>query len=339
MRGSRRFSGALVALAVATTTVAGCTTTPDGQPIGDCRTAPVDLGPASKVADVSADGSLIAAITYADDGSSTIDLIHRLTGARQTILATTPLGDGAEVWMSDDGARVLLLRSEPGLAPYVLHDVASGQKVPVDASITSHVAVSDDALRVVERTTSGWAIAHVVTGARTPLGMTAPAGTAVVAFSPDLSRAVRSTSGNATYRHVEVLDTVTGSVVRDLGSVHSESAGYLDVRFLDDDTLLFDDAVPASAPTDAVADDGAFLVDVPSGAVTRLDPGIPGAHTSHSTTDGRRSVTSTWSPARSWLRSDGVNTPLGDLWFGWTTDRDLTVLVRADDGRVVVRCV
>jgi Tol biopolymer transport system component len=103
-------------------------------------------------------------------------------------------------------------------------------------------------------------------------------------------------------------------------------------------TLLVDDAEPAGSSADVIADDGAFLVDLVDGTLTRLDPGVAGASTSSASPDGSRSVFALVPGSQTWLRVDGTNQAVSE-GYGALASLDHRVLVTDGDGRVTLRCV
>ena len=134
-----------------------------------------------------------------------------------------------------------------------------------------------------------------------------------------------------------MLSTATGEVVRDVGQIRVESEWSVDALFVDDSTLLVTDAVPNGSPSDGIANDGAFLVDLASGRVTRLDPGVAGARTSNATPDGSRSTYAVILAQEVWVRVGTVNRRLATS-FDLASDTALTEFLTIDEGRLLVQC-
>ena len=131
------------------------------------------------------------------------------------------------------------------------------------------------------------------------------------------------------------MDVATGAVVREQ-RVSAESSSYVGLRFVGPRTVLVSDAVPFGAPPDAVADDGAFLLDTATGSITRLDPGVPRSSTSAASPDGRRSMYWALSPLRTEIRIDGTAQQLADT-TSVVGNRDLSVVVTSD-GSMLLHC-
>jgi len=160
--------------------------------------------------------------------------------------------------------------------------------------------------------------------------------------SPDLHLAVRLRTVHAsTNLVVEVVDLRTAAVVATVGPLRTESTFYIDsVHFLDATHLLVDAAVPATSTPDGIADDGAFVADLATGATTRVDPGLAGATTLAATIDGSRSL----------HRVAGVGTVLrvgtappvvvAPVVYALTpTDRSLRTVAWATEGEAHLRCI
>ena len=149
--------------------------------------------------------------------------------------------------------------------------------------------------------------------------------------------ALQYSSTRGFVRSVRVVSTATGGVVRDLGQVRAESEWSVSASFVDDSTVLIDDAVPNGSPADGIATDGAFVVDLSSGAVTRVDPGVAGTSTRSATADGSRSVYSIILEQSTWLRVAGTNQQVATSFEAVATP-DHSVVVTVVDGVARLRC-
>ncbi len=230
-----------------------------------------------------------------------------------------------------------------GETPWFLHDLRLGSSEDLPGGIAGFDQVSefssDLTSALVDSPTPGllWGVVDVASGRVDDLPLVQQPGWTYGAFSPDLSLVLQYSSTRSFVRSVRVLSTSTGDVVRDLGQVRSETEWIVYASFVDDATVLVTDAVPNGSPADGVADDGAFVADVDSGRITRLDPGVAGARTSDATPDGVRSIYSVIRTQEAWIRIDGVNRRLATS-FDLSGDADLSTLVSIDDQRVWLHC-
>ncbi len=180
-----------------------------------------------------------------------------------------------------------------------------------------------------------WERIEFLTGQTTELGVATSALWRTAGFSPDLSKVVQYSSASSRDRDVRVLDMVSGAEVAAF-EVRGEDRYSLRLSFVDDSTLLVDGAAPEGAAADGVDDDSAFVFDIATGAVTRLDPGVAGAHTTAASSDGARSLH--WRGVlQYWVDHDGQRTqlegarsPLGNT--------DLSVVVTINDGEAFLNC-
>lgn len=336
----RRFLITAVVLAVA---ASSCVMPPPASNPYACADQPVDLGP-GRIEALSDDGQiLVVRTTVPEGGGLRYEVIDRRRGQRHDLVTTSPLGDGAALFMDAAGTRIYGLRY-PALAEgestWFLHDVASGVTLdiaPILPDFAAPVAFSGDLGTAVLRPAAGapWELLEVATGERTPLGLIEDPAWRIGAFSADLSLVAQYAAGSSTSRTIRVVDTVTGAVARDV-RVSAESSSYVGLRFVDPRTVLVADAVPLGAPPDGVADDGAFLLDVPTGAVTRVDPGVPRSSTYAASPDGRRSLFWALSPLRTAIRIDGTVHELAGTSSG-VGNADLSVVV-TDDGSMRLHC-
>ncbi len=345
----RRVAIVLMAVGVAT---AGCVAPPpanEPNPFA-CGPEPVDLGFAGRVEAVSADGNTIVVRTSADGGGLGYDVIDRRAGERYTMKTTSPLGDGAAIFMNEAGTLIYGYQYpslESGEMPWFAHDVATRATnsfdPPIDAGSIPSTFSSDLRHFVAQRTAPTgsppvtWELVDFLSGATTPLGVSTDPAWRTAGFSPDLSLVVQYSAPTSFSKYVRVLDTATGSVAFDLGRVSNENRFYVAVRFVDNQTVLVNDAVPFGATPDGINDDGAFLVDVPSGTTTRIDPGVANASTTQATADGRRTVFAIVNAIQTWVRIDGRNELLVDTFSG-TASQDISIVVTADDGRATLHC-
>jgi hypothetical protein len=221
--------------------------------------------------------------------------------------------------------------------------VTASFEPPIDAGSIPSTFSADLRRFIVQRTAPTgspavpWELVDFLSGATTPLGVSTDPAWRTAQFSPDLSLVAQYSAPVSFSRSVRVLDTATGSVALDLGKVSIENRFSVGIRFVDDRTLLVNDAVPFGATPDGIDDDGAFLVDVPSGTITRIDPGVANASTSQATADGRRSVFAIISAMQTWVRIDGRNDLLVDRFSG-TASHDVSIVVTADGGRATMHC-
>lgn len=324
-----------------------------GPPPGDGGSGPtgcaatLDLGRGDRIVEVSDDGLTVLVAIYPEDvGGVTYDVIDRAKGTRRTVLVTSPTGDGARLAMDGAGHRIYGYRYPQladGETPWFLHDLRLGTTTDLPQGIARFdqvVGFSSDLTRaVVDSPNPGrlWSLVDVETGAVADLPLVEQPGWTYGEMSPDLSLVLQYSSARGVVRSVRVLSTSTGAVVRDLGPVRSETEWTVYASFVDDSTVLITDAVPDGSPADGIADDGAFLVDVGTGATVRLDPGVAGTRTEAATPDGRRSTYAVISAQESWIRIDGVNRRLATS-FDLHGDADLSALVSIDDGRVWLHC-
>ena len=325
-----------------------------GPPPGDggsgtlgCGVTPVDLGRGDRIVEVSDDGLTVLVAIYPEDiGGVTYDVIDRAKGTRRSVLTTSPTGDGARLSMDGAGHRIYGYRYPQladGETPWFLHDLRLGTTTDLPQGIAGFdqvVEFSSELTRaLVESPSPGrlWSLVDVETGAVEDLPLVEQPGWTYGAMSPDLSLVLQYSSARGVVRSVRVLSTSTGAVVRELGPVRSETEWTVYASFVDDSTVLITDAVPDGSAADGIADDGAFLVDVDTGATVRLDPGVAGARTERATPDGRRSTYSVIRAQESWIRIDGVNRRLATS-FDLSGDADLSALVSIDDGRVWLHC-
>ena len=330
----RRFLITMTVLALAAT---GCITPPGADNPYACADEPVDLGP-GRLATMSADGQILV-VTSAPSGAGGVryEVIDRRRGQRHDIVTTSPLGDGAALFMDAAGTRIYGLRYPTladGESTWFLHDVASRVTLdiaPILAGFATPFAFSEDLATALLRPATGgsWELLDVDSGDRTPLGLIEDPAWRTWSVSADLTLATQYSAGLSTTKTIRVVDLATGEVVRDQ-RVSNESSSYVAMRFVAPRTVLVTDAVPFGSPDDGVADDGAFLLDIATGAVTRLDPGVPRSSTYAASPDGRRSLLWALSPLRTEIRVDGtvrelVRTNSGDA------NADLSVVVTADD--------
>lgn len=335
----------LITAAAVALVATGCITPPATTNPYACADQPVDLGP-GRVTAMSDDGQVLVVASYPVDGEGIrYEVVDRRRGQRHHLVTTSPSGDGAALFMDAAGSRIYGLRY-PALAEgestWFLHDVTSRVTLdiaPILPAFEAPVAFSDDLATAVLRPAPGapWELLDVGTGARTSLGLVDDPAWRTAAFSPDLSRAVQYSSAWSSRRSVRVVDTATGSPVLDVGQVRNENASYVDTSFVDDRTLLVDDAEPAGSPADAVADDGAFLIDLVDATLIRLDPGVPRSSTYAASPDGRRTMYWALSPLRTEIRIDGVAQQLADINSG-VANADLSVVVSGDGGSLLLRC-
>lgn len=345
----RRFVVVAVALGVV---AAGCVSPPPsgGSNPFACSVEPVDLGPANRVEAVSADGEVIVVNRFANEGGSSYDVIDRRAGSRYTMKTTGPLGDGAQIFMNDAGTLIYgyqYATLQPGELPWFRHDIATRTTTsiePAGASSGLPNSFSSDLRSFVVQSVTPpdaapvkWDLVQFLTGATTPLGVSTDPAWRTAGFSPDLSLVVQYSAPSSNSKSVRVLDTATGAVALDVGRVVNENSSYVSTRFVDDTTLLVNDAVPYGAPPDGISTDGAFLIDIPTGNVTRIDPGVEKASTSQATPDGKRSVFAIINRIETWVRLDGQNQLLIETFSG-TANNDITVVVTADNGRAALHC-
>ena len=339
-----------MAVMVAICAVAAACGVPPGDggsgPLG-CAAAPVDLGRGDRIVEVSDDGlTIVVAIFPGDVGGIVYEVIDRAAGTRRPLLTTSPGGDGAELSMDGAGHRIYGYRYPQlaeGETPWFLHDLRlrATEDLPGGIAGFDHVVrFSSDLTRaVVNSPTPGllWSVVDIDSGRVDDLPLVAQPGWTYGPMSPDLSLVLQYSSTRGFVRSVRVLSTATGAVVRDLGPVRSETEWIVYASFVDDSTVLVTDAVPNGSPSDGIVDDGAFVADVASGRITRLDPGVPGARTSEATPDGARSTYSVIRAQESWIRIGGVNRRLATS-FDLRGDADLSTLVSIDDQRVWLHC-
>lgn len=345
----RRLAVVAAALGVV---AAGCVSPPPsgGSNPFACSVEPVDLGPADRVEAMSADGDVIVVSTFADHGGIGYDVIDRRAGSRYTMQTTGPLGDGAQIFMNDAGTLIYGYQHpalEPGEMPWFRHDVASrttSSIEPAGASNGRSDAFSSD-LRwfVLQHATPAgappvnWELVEFLTGDTTPLGISSDPEWRTAGFSPDLSLVVQYSAPASNSKSVRVLDTATGLVAADVGRVVNENRTYVSTRFVDNTTLLVNNAVPFGAPPDGISTDGAFLVDITTGTITRIDPGVENASMWQATPDGSRSVFAIVNRIETWVRIDGQNQLLVETFSG-TANNDITVVVTTDNGRAALHC-
>ncbi|MDQ2678896.1 MAG: hypothetical protein M3Y51_09150 [Actinomycetota bacterium] len=348
----------VVAAGLSAVLVSACTVPPGGEPVSgggafDCSSGPVDLGVADQVAAISSDGATIVLVDYPEgDGPDQVvhyDLADRNRGVRHRWLSIPEADDGVAVRVDDAGHRVLVQRYTPDPmtgARWSLHDLRTGAVdvlapgISVDDEL---VAVSSDLNRAVVRDYAApgrpLRLVDVATGAGPALGLVQDPAWTLLDISPDLSMALQVESSGGAVRSARVVSTSTGSVLHDLGRIRGENAYTPIGEFVGDDAVLFASAVPAAAPDDGIADDGAFVVQLSSGALARLDPGVAGAMTWSSSPDGTRSLFSVIrGDGRMWARTDGVNRSLADTYMV-TASRDHSVAVVADGTRATLHCL
>ena len=334
----------LITAAVVALVATGCITPPATTNPYACAEQPVDLGPGQLVT-MSDDGQVLVVRAAPPEGDGIrYEVIDRRRGQRHHLVTTSPTGDGAALFMDAAGTRIYGLRY-PALAEgestWFLHDVASRVTLdiaPILPEFSAPFAFSDDLARAVLGPATGapWELLQVDTGARTPLGLIDDPAWRTGSFDGDLSLAAQYSSGSSTSKTIRVVDVATGAVVREQ-RVSNENSSYVGLRFVAPGTVLVTDAVPFGSPPDAVADDGAFLLDVSTGAVTRLDPGVPRSSTYAASPDGRRSMYWALSPLRTELRIDGTAQQLADTTSA-TANADLSVVVSDGGGSLLLRC-
>ena len=327
---------------------AGCTVppTPGGGPYA-CDAGSVDLGPADRIVGLSHDGQVVLLQQYDDSAVPSFDVVDRRAGTRRQFLTTSPEGDGAQLHLDPAGDRVLGHRY-PELAPdesaWFLHDFRTGVTQELSPGISAddqvHAVAADLQGAIVQNWTSPdqpFRLVDPATGVGPVLGLTESSAWRLADFSPDLSLALQYSSTRGFVRSVRVVSTATGGVVRDLGQVRAESEWSVSASFVDDSTVLIDDAVPNGSPADGIATDGAFVVDLSSGAVTRVDPGVAGTSTRSATADGSRSVYSIILEQSTWLRVAGTNQQVATSFEAVATP-DHSVVVTVVDGVARLRC-
>lgn len=335
-------------VALACSTVAGCTVPPQGGPGGPvaCGATPIDLGPAQRISDVADDGSTVLVSHYSDDNETVLESVERTSGVRRPISTTAPSHGSVAPHMDGAGRRVLLEHSwipPEWQTKWFLHDLQLGTTVELLDGLADErgvLRIGAELDRALLQGTPGggpYRMVDLDTGEVTDLPIVEGRGWYFTEFSPDLSFVVQYSSPPGDVRSVRVLSTATGEVVRDVGPVRSELEWGVDALFVDDETLLVTSAVPHGAPADAIDDDGAFLVDIASGRVTRLDPGVAGARTWSATPDGTRSVFTVIGEHDLWVRIDGVNHYVSEL-SDFAHDRALRTFFTEDGQRLWQRC-
>lgn len=341
-----------VAAAVLGVVASGCAPPPPsaGSNPFACSVEPVDLGPADRIEAMSADGDVIVVSTFVNDGGVRYDVVDRRDGSRYTMQSTGPLGDGAQIFMDDAGTLIYGYQYptlEPGETPWFRHDLARRTTTSIEPAGASNGVAdsfsSDLRWFVLQHATPAgappvdWELVDFLTGDARPLGISSDPEWRTAGFSPDLSLVVQYSAPVSNSKSVRVLDTATGSVAADVGRVENENRTYVSTRFVDNTTLLVNDAVPFGAPHDGIATDGAFLVDITTGTVTRIDPGVENASTWHATPDGSRSVFAIVNRIETWVRIDGQNRLLVETFSG-TANSDITVVATTGDGRAALHC-
>jgi hypothetical protein len=294
---------------------------------------------------MSDDGQVLVVRTEPEVGGGLrYDVIDRRRGQRHHLVTTSPTGDGAALFMDAAGTRIYGQRY-PNLAEgesvWFLHDVASRVTLdiaPIVPELSATFAFSDDLATAVldPATGAAWELLDVETGARTPLGLIDDPAWRTGSFNGDLSLVAQYSSTPSTSKTIRVVDVATGAVVREQ-RVSNLGSYYVGLRFVAPGTVLVTDAVPFGSPPDAVADDGAFLLDVSTGAITRLDPGVPRSSTYAASPDGRRTMYWALSPLRTEIRIDGVAQQLADINSG-VANADLSVVVSGGGGSLLLRC-
>jgi hypothetical protein len=334
----------LITAAVAALVATGCITPPSSTNPYACADEPVDLGPGSLVA-MSDDGQVLVVRTAPLEGDGLrYEVVDRRRGQRHDVVTTSPSGDGAALFMDAAGTRIYGLRYPvlaEGESAWFLHDVASRVTLdiaPIVPDGWAPFAFSDDLATAVLDPATGatWELLDVGTGARTPTALLDDPAWRTGSFSGDLSLAAQYSSVASTSKTIRIVDVATGAVVREL-RVSNESSSYVRLQFVAPGTVLVTDAVPFGSPPDAVADDGAFLLDVSTGAITRLDPGVPRSSTYAASPDGRRTMYWALSPLRTEIRIDGVAQQLADINSG-VANADLSVVVSGGGGSLLLRC-
>lgn len=276
--GGVRWRWALGAAAAALV-LGSCGTPPpgDGEPEpGDgllaCADAPVYLDPAVRIESVAADGSAAVLTRIVDEGTDDARFDHSILdtggGSEWWFWSSPAQHDGTFVQLSSDGGRAVSIdypSSADHQRPFVLHDVATRRSTPLPATLTGWTSVEAIDEDLTTALVSEWNPGAFPTYARMDLatGTTTPAdwddvGWWNAAFSPDTSR-VAQIAGSGIDRKVRVISTLTGSVVHDLGTLRFEDRSFFDVRFIDDDTVLFDGVVAPGSTAGERRSDAALL--------------------------------------------------------------------------------
>lgn len=315
-----------------------------------CADRPFGLGDSYPVA-LSGSGSrlLVRSFVGGDEAQLTQYAIVDLRTGDRRDLGGPIYGDGADVRLSSDGETALIrpYADVPDGERWTKYDVVSGSatKVLLGLGPRGDVLAADSSLdRAIvfddwSVVTSVFRLVDVDTGEGDAIGLRPSSpGWSRRAISPDLTYSLEATTGTGTHREVRLVSNLTGEVIRSLGTVRSDSAHNLDVRFVDETTLLFADAEPVGAPSDGVAGDSAFLQDVITGAVTRIDPGVAGAHTTAATADGSRQLYYTGNYGQLWLRAGDTHRQVADQVFP-VVSRDLNVMAYWGAGGPVVVCL
>ncbi len=349
MRRVSKFA-AVAAAASMLVAAAGCTVPPGSDPGGpmDCTAGPVDLGVGDDVEQISADGRTIVLTDYPDDETEGVSYttVDRATGARREFLRASPLGDGATIHLDAAGHRALTLQYPElpdGVVPWNLIDLRTGISEPVEPGIGSDryvIAVSSTLDRAVVEDWDvpgrPWSIVDTTTGDVLAALPSAPAGWTNGVFSRDLTHYVQRSTGT-TAPSFRVVSVATGQVVRDIGRFRGESTPMgVGLEFLDADTILIGSVEPFDAPWDGIPDDGAVIVKISTGVITRLDPGVPGAIHLSASSDGRRSSFMVINTSGRWLSVDGTTRPI-DQAMQIAPDHSYGVTI--DDGRAVLNCL
>lgn len=344
VKGVRSSAAALAMLA--TLVGPGCVP----EPVPDkCSGRPASLGLVDELIDISDDGDRVLIMQYpALPGPREYYVVDRREGTRR-LLTTYGAGDGLRLWMDARGERVLQFRYPERDRPtnsWSIVDVATGVVTPllIDGGAWNVQDVASDlsALMLVRYDTSfrqaDIRTVSLVDGTTTVSGIVLGENEWLRSVSPSLRTAFVRTHGSNPYS-VRAVDVASGATLFGPFSVAGEGM-FSDTfaPFVDETTVLMDNARPASEAPGAVTADDAFLLNIATGATRRLDPGGLKVGVVAASASGARRLALSWSPEGLWLYMPDADPRRVRGTSVFVATPDLDVVVTMEGREAFVTC-